>query len=71
MFLADGQGATIHHLNPIGNAIWSLLAEPMAADGMMNLLMAAFPDHERSSIESDLGSLIDELMSKNLLLSGS
>jgi len=71
MFLADGQGATIHHLNSIGTAIWSLLAEPMTADEMTNLLMAAFPDHEPGSIESDLSSLIDELLSKNLLLAGS
>jgi hypothetical protein len=71
MFLADGQGATIHHLNPIGTTIWSLLAEPMTADEMTNLLMAAFPDHARSSIESDLGSLIDELLNRNLLLAGS
>ena len=71
MFLADGQGATIHHLNLIGTAIWSLLAEPMTADEMMNLLMAAFPDHDPGSIESDQGSLIDELLTKNLLLSGS
>jgi len=71
VFLADGQGATIHHLNPIGTAIWSLLAEPMTVDEMTNLLMAAFPDLERSTIENDLGSLIDELLSRNLLLAGS
>ena len=71
LFLADGQGATIHYLNPIGTAIWSLLAEPMTVDEMTNLLIAAFPDHERSSIENDLGSLIEELLSKNLLLSRS
>ncbi len=70
MFLADGQGATIHYLNPIGAAIWSLLAEPMTADEITNLLMTAFPDLERGSIESDLHSLIDELLSRNLLLAG-
>lgn len=71
VFLADGQGAAIHHLNPIGTAVWSLLAKPMTVDEMTNLLMTAFPDHERSRIESDLGSLIDELLSNNLLLAGS
>jgi hypothetical protein len=71
VFLADGQGATIHYLNPIGAAIWSLLAEPMTADEITNLLMTAFPDLERGSIESDLHNLIDELLSRNLLLAGS
>jgi len=71
VFLADEQGAAIHHLNPIGTAIWSLLEEPMTADEITNLLMTAFPDLERSSIESDLHNLIDELLSRNLLLAGS
>jgi len=70
VFLADGQGAAIHYLNPIGTAIWSLLAEPMTADEMTNLLLTAFPDLERSAIESDLHNLIDELLSSNLLLAG-
>jgi hypothetical protein len=70
MFLADGQGAAIHHLNPIGSAIWSLLAEPMTADEMANLLITAFPDLERNSIENDLQNLIDELLSRNLLSAG-
>ena len=71
VFLADGRGATIHYLNPIGAAIWSLLAEPMTADEVTNLLMTAFPDLERGCIESDLHNLIDELLSRNLLLAGS
>ena len=70
-FLADAQGATIHHLNPIGTAIWSLLAEPMTPDEIAKLLITAFPDHEADSIESDLGGLIDELLSRNLLLTDS
>jgi hypothetical protein len=71
VFLADGQGATIHHLNPVGTAIWSLLDEPMTADEITNLLMTAFPNLERSTIESDLHNLIDELLSRNLLFAGS
>jgi hypothetical protein len=71
VFLADAQGAAIHHLNSIGTAIWSLLAEPMTVDEMTKLLISAFPDHQPGSIESDLGDLIDEFLSKNLLLAGS
>ena len=70
VFLADGQGAAIHHLNPIGTAIWSLLADPMTADEITDLLMTAFPDLERNNIERDLHNLIDELQSRNLLLAG-
>jgi hypothetical protein len=67
-FLADAQGATIHHLNPIGTAIWSLLAEPMTLDEIAKLLITAFPDHGADSIDNDLRGLIDELSSRNLLL---
>jgi len=70
VFLADGQDAAIHHLNPIGTAIWSLLADPMTADEITNLLMKAFPDLERNNIEHDLHTLIEELLSRNLLLAG-
>ena len=71
VFLAEGQGAASRHLNSIGTAIWSLLAEPMTADEMTNLLMTVFLDLERSSIESDLHNLIDKLLSRDLLLAGS
>jgi hypothetical protein len=71
VFLADEQGAAIHHLNPVGAAIWSLLAEPVTAAEMTKLLMSAFPDHEPGRIEGDLGNLIGELLKKNLLLAGS
>ena len=70
LFLADGKGATIHHLNPIGSAIWSLLAEPMTTGEMTNLLVEAFPDQGRGCIESDLTNLIKEFLTKDLLLTG-
>jgi hypothetical protein len=69
-FLADVQGAAIHHLNPIGSAIWTLLAEPMTLDAMVELLLVAFPEASREQVENDVGSLIDSLMSKKLLITG-
>jgi len=69
-FLADVQGAAIHHLNPIGSAIWTLLAEPMTLDAMVELLLVAFPEASREQVESDVGSLIDSLMSRKLLITG-
>jgi hypothetical protein len=69
-FLADIQGAAIHHLNPIGSAIWALLAEPMTVGEMVELLLVAFPEAGRAQVESDVGSLIDSLMSRNLLIAG-
>ena len=70
-FLADARGAKIHHLNPVGSAIWMLLAEPVSMADLVELLLTAFPDVGGEQIKSDIAALIDALMSKNLLLVGS
>jgi hypothetical protein len=70
-FLADNQGAAIHHLNPVGSAIWTLLAEPVTMADMVDLLHLAFPDVGGEQVKSDLAALIDTLVSKNLLVVGS
>lgn len=70
-FLADAQGATIHHLNPVGSAIWTQLAEPVTMADMIELLLSAFPDVDGEQIKNDVAALIDTLMSKNLLLDSS
>jgi len=69
-FLADTQGATIHHLNPVGSAIWTLLAEPVARADMVDILLSAFPDVNTEQVKDDVNALIDTLESKNLLLVG-
>ena len=69
-FLADVHGAAIHHLNPIGSAIWTLLAEPMTLDEMVKLLLVAFPEASRDQVESDVATLINSLTSRKLLISG-
>ena len=69
-FLADAGGAAIHHLNPVGSAIWTLLAEPTTLGEMVELLLVAFPEASREQVESDVGVLVNSLMSKNLLIAG-
>jgi len=69
-FLADARGATIHHLNPVGSAIWTLLADPVTMADMTELLITAFPTVGRDQIQADMSTLIDTLMASNLLLVG-
>ena len=69
-FLADAQGAAIYHLNPVGSAIWTLLAEPVTMADMTELLSSAFPDVDEDQIRSDVTALINSLMSRKLLLAG-
>jgi hypothetical protein len=68
-FLADAQGAAIHHLNPVASAVWHLLAEPMTSDQLVDLLHGAFPEVARDQIAQDVGVLIRDLSAKRLLLS--
>ncbi len=66
-FLADLEGAAIHHLNPIGRAVWTLLARPIGADEIAGIVASAFPDIERARIDSDLAELIAALRRKGLV----
>ena len=70
-FLADSEGAAIHHLNPVGTAIWTLLAEPVSMADMVDLLLTAFPEIGGDQVRGDVAALVDTLESKNLLLVGS
>jgi len=66
-FLADRQGAAIHHLNSTGSSVWTLLAEPMTLDEVTGILITAFPDLEREQVRCDIDALVSELTRKNLL----
>ena len=69
-FLADSQGAAIHHLNPTASSIWNLLAEPMSVDEIMQVLLTAFPDLDPDRLSQDVNSLVADLMRENLLRYG-
>ncbi len=67
-FLTDPDGVAIHHLNPLAQALWRLLAEPMTVADLVELLRAAFPDADVEAIDRDVGLLIETLTRKRLLL---
>ena len=70
IFLADSNGAAIYHLNTIGSAIWSLLAEPMTQQEICEVLLSAFPDLEPDLVRADVAGLCETLVSRKLLLTG-
>ena len=69
-FLANPQGQAIHHLNPIGAAVWQLMAEPSTLDQLVDPLHAAFPQVPRAQIEQDIRTLLDVLNTKGLVVAG-
>ena len=66
-FLADRQGAAIHHLNSTGSSVWTLLAEPMTLDELVRILITAFPELDPEQVRRDIDALVSELMRENLL----
>ena len=69
-FLADSDGASIHHLNRIGSAVWSLLEEPISPGQIIDVLQTAFPDEDRERIGSDVYELLNALQLKQLIVNG-
>ncbi len=67
VFLTSRDGNAIHHLNPIGAAIWAQLSEPTARQDIVTLLATAFPDHDRNAIGKDVDKLVKSLLASKLL----
>lgn len=62
VFLAGSdEMAAIHHLNPVGAAIWNLLAHPADEEDAALVLGIAFPDVDPQMIAGDVGRLFAEL----------
>jgi hypothetical protein len=59
IFLADAKGTAIHQLNPLGAAVWRLLAEAASEADAVEVLHRAFPAVDRRVIERDLATLFD------------
>lgn len=69
-FLANPQGMAIHHLNPVGAAVWQLMAAPSTIDQLVDPLHAAFPEVAHAQIEQDVRALLDVLIAKRLVVVG-
>ena len=67
-FLADDDGASIHHLNPVGAAVWTLLKEPISPEQIIDILQTAFPETDSNQIESDIYDLLKSLQRKQLIM---
>ncbi len=61
LILAQPASPVIHHLNPIGTAVWALLGEPISARQAAALLAEAYPQVPRAAIEADVAALFAAL----------
>lgn len=70
MFLIDGHGEAIYHLNATSAAIWRLLAEPMNRKAVVEALRRAFPDVAARRIGRDVGAVLEDLAKRGLIGGG-
>lgn len=67
LFLVDISLGRIHHLNPVGAALWRQFEEPATLREVLDLFGTAFPDQSKTQLKSDLGGVIGELMEMELI----
>jgi hypothetical protein len=67
MFLVHPATDAIHYIDPIGAAIWHLLAKPILVSKIKALLVAAFPDEPKTKIASALRKLMLALRDWDLI----
>jgi Coenzyme PQQ synthesis protein D (PqqD) len=65
--LVNRRRNTIHHLNPVGAAVWELLIHSVKRDELVETLHLAFPSVDRAVIEKDVDSLLDRLLAAELI----
>jgi hypothetical protein len=68
VFLVNPEADTVFYLNPLGTAIWQLLAKPISAAEAANIVQLAFPDVPSKKITEDVSKLLDALNKRNLVL---
>jgi hypothetical protein len=68
VFLVNPETETVFYLNPLGTAIWQLLAQPISAAKAATIVQEAFPDVSPKQITDDVSGLLNKLRKKNLAL---
>ena len=70
-YLVDKRRNTIHQLNPIGAAVWSLLDDPKDIEALVRILHSAFDNVRYGVIQRDIEKLIDGLLKAELIAQSS
>ncbi len=66
-FLCDPAERAVLHLNPIGTAVWALLAEGISANAVADLLAEVFPAAGRDAVAADVAGFFAELARAELI----
>src|SRR5690606_6548416 len=66
-FLWQPGEAMLWHLNPVAQAIWTLLSRPRSARSVARILREAFPDEPPQRLEDDTRALLAQLAQEGLV----
>jgi hypothetical protein len=64
--ILDSQSGTYFGLDAVGSRIWCLMADGMAIDGVVSILLAEYGVDEQR-IRNDLRELIEQLAARSLV----
>jgi hypothetical protein len=67
-FLLDPDSGGLFGLDPLGDAIWELLAEPMSVGALCDTVAAVFPPDGAGRIRRDVGAFVTALRQKGLVV---
>lgn len=62
VFLVHPDGEQIYNLNPMAAALWRLLEHPITGREMAEVVTAAFPIMAPAKVESDIRTVLGELL---------
>lgn len=67
LFLIHAATNALHHIDPIGGAIWRQLAKPVTPAEIRRLLVAAFPETPKKQITDSVRRLLRALLAWELI----
>ena len=68
IFLVDPNTEEVFYLDALGSALWRLIAEPQTLEEAAAVYAAAFPGTDPTTIEQDLGAVLQELLERGLVV---
>ncbi len=66
-FLADPRTDSLYHMNPLGRALWTLLATPHSRGEMETLMASAFPEVDPETLAADIAGFLDRMIEARLV----
>lgn len=66
VFLVEPDSQEVFYLDAMGAGLWRLIAEPQSLQEAVAVYLAAFPDADPETVESDLQAALRTLLDRGL-----